>query len=76
MLADALISSGVAWTVRTGTVGVVVIAAKGTCGTSKGQEMKEKEKGREMAAWVALLLLFYYQYKVLIYLAPTSPESS
>ena len=74
MLADALVSSGVAQTVCMGTAGVVVIAAEGTRGTSKGREMKGKEKGREMAA---CFLCFFYQYKVLlIYLAPTSPESS
>ena len=74
MLADALVSSGVARTVRTGTAGVVAIEAEGTRGTSKGREMKGEEKGREMAA---CSLFFYYQYKVLlIYLAPASPGSS
>ena len=73
---DALVSSGVARTIRTGTVGVVAIEVEGTCGTSKGQEMKGEEKGREMAA-CSLFLFFYYQYKVLlIYLAPASPGSS
>ena len=53
---DALVSSGVARTVRTGTVGVVAIEAEGTRGTSTGREMKGEEKGREMAAYSLFLL--------------------
>ena len=77
MLGDALVSSGVVQTVRTGMAGVVAIAAEGTRSTSKGREMKGEEKGREMAA---CLLFFttstrYYLYtSLLLVLGP--PKSS